>query len=458
MTHVRRTLLVALTAVGVLTASGLAYGDGVDVSHYQGTINWTKVDNAGVTFAFMKATEGTTYTDSMFAGNWAAAASVGIYRGAYHFARPSSSSGAAQAKYYVSKVGAASFKQPGVLPPVLDLEVTGGLGVTKLKAWVSDWLTTAQGLTGRTPILYFSPYFWIDNMGNSTAYTRYPMWIAHYTSAGAPMVPGGWARWTFWQYTSSGSVAGIAGNVDKNRFNGNSAALAALAGATGGSTAPVPPGPSTPTADPTSLSLTPATSSTAAINDPVGFSGTLTSTTAGSLTPTTTAVIGSPVGLYTRPVGSTVWSQLATTTTSSTGTYDLSAAVPRSADYQTRFAGDATHSASTSPVTRVTTPARTQLALDLHANHLRVRRGAPVMLYGHVTNVDGGVAGTYVRVYKKPVSGGRWRFVSRTGSLAPTGWWSLTVHPLRARVYKAVTYDTTYFLGTTTRTLTVRVR
>ena len=128
----------------------------------------------------MKATEGTYYTDPTLRTNWTGAERQGIYRGAYHFARPSVGSAAAQARYFVSKVG--SFDDPGDLPPVLDLEATGGLGPAALRTWVKTWLETTEQLTGRTPILYFSPYFWIDHLGNSTAFARYPLWIAHYTT------------------------------------------------------------------------------------------------------------------------------------------------------------------------------------------------------------------------------------------------------------------------------------
>ena len=215
-----RSIAVVTTALSAMAASALAYADGIDISHWQGTVTWSKVKSDGVTFAFMKATEGTYYTDPTLRTNWTGAERQGIYRGAYHFARPSVGSAAAQARYFVSKVG--SFDDPGDLPPVLDLEATGGLGPAALRTWVKTWLETTEQLTGRTPILYFSPYFWIDHLGNSTAFARYPLWIAHYTT-GSPKVPGGWSTWTFWQRTSSGSVSGIGGHVDMNRFNGTSA-------------------------------------------------------------------------------------------------------------------------------------------------------------------------------------------------------------------------------------------
>ena len=191
--RVRRLVVVLVTSLAAMLASTLAYADGVDVSHWQGTISWSKVKAAGIQFAFMKATESTTYTDSQLATNWAGVQAVGMYRGAYHFARPGVGTASAQAQYFVSKVG--SFQGAGTLPPVLDLEASGGLGVTALRSWTASWLQTVEQLTGRTPIIYVSPAFWEHYLGNSTAFTRYPLWIAHY-GVSTPRVPGGWPTWT----------------------------------------------------------------------------------------------------------------------------------------------------------------------------------------------------------------------------------------------------------------------
>ena len=445
--RIRRSVVVVGTAVAALTASTLAYADGVDVSHWQGTIAWSQVDNAGVQFAFMKATEGTNYTDTMLARNWAATEQVGIYRGAYHFARPSVGSAPAQARYFVSKVG--SFKQPGVLPPVLDLEATGGLGTAALRTWVSTWLTTVEDLTGRTPILYFSPSFWESNMGNSTAFTRYPLWIAHYTTASAPRVPGGWSTWTFWQRTDSGRVSGISGNVDMNRFNGSTAQLAKLAWTSGGTTTPAQPGPTVPAAVATTLSLS-ASKSTATMGERVTFSGDLR--TAGAAT----GVSGKTVSLWARPAVGGSWSKVGSAPTDGAGHYAVGAPVSASSDYQARFVDGTAYASSTAPTVRVNA-VRAVATTDLHKEKDRVRRGAPLMIYGHVTTPTGGVAGSTVRYYKRPVAGGSWTFVRSSTSLAPTGWHSITIHPRRAMVWKAVSSGGTAYTGDTSNLVTVRV-
>ncbi len=449
-TRVRRALVVGLTALTTMTASALAFGDGVDISHWQGTVSWTKVDSAGVQFAFMKATEGTSYRDPKLATNWTGAAAVGVYRGAYHFARPSVGSAGTQAQHYVSTVTRSRFDEPGSLPPVLDLEATGGLSATQLRSWVSRWLTTVEQLTGRTPIVYVSPSFWTDHLGNSTAFTRYPLWIAHYTSASQPRIPGGWPRWTFWQYTSSGTVSGIAGQVDKNRFNGSAADLAALARTTGGSDVPVPPGPTVPVVAATSLSVA-AGAASVATNQAVTFSGALLA--AGA------AVPGRPVTLWAQSVGSTAWSQVGSATTDAAGAYTAQAVVPGSTDYQVRFAGDTAYAPATSgPSARVTVVQRTTPALDLKTTRTTVRRGRGVMLYGHLTSAGRGVAGQAVRIFKRPLAGGPWRLVSRTTSLAPTGWYSITLHPRRSRVYKAVAPGSLQYVAVRSNRAAVRMR
>ena len=443
-----RSIVVIATALSAMTASALAYADGIDVSNWQGAVSWSKVKSAGITFAFMKASEGTYYTDSTLRANLTGAQQQGIYRGAYHFARPSVGSAPAQARYFVSRVG--SFQGAGMLPPVLDLEATGGLSGSQLKTWVASWLQTTEQLTGRTPMIYVSPYFWIDHVQNSTAFTHYPLWIAHYTK-GSPMVPGGWPTWTFWQRTSSGSVRGISGNVDMNSFNGSSAQLAKIANTTGGSTNPPPTGPTLPTGAATTLGLTAGTL-TPAVGQAVPLSGDLrTASPAGG-------VAGRAVTMWSRPTGSTTWTRVASGTTDSTGHYSLSTTVAKTADYQVRWAGDASYAAALSPVLRLTTPARAVVALDLLKNKTTVVRGAPLMLYGHATSAGTGLAGLTVRYYKRMPSGGAWQLVGTSRSAAPTGWHSIVVHPKIARVWKAVYSGSTTNAPATSSYLTVRPR
>ena len=216
---------------------------GVDVASYQhpgdAAINWNQVRAAGHSFAFVKASEGTTYRNPYFSSDFAGAGAAGLFRGAYHYARPRLplSSATDQARYFVSIAG--SLGAPLDLPAVLDLEETGGLGRADLAQWARVWLAEVERLTGRPPIVYTGYYFWQDQVGAPTDIgARYRLWLPSYpadpnSTTFRPLVPSGWATWTFWQYTSSGRVPGIVGNVDMNRFCCDPAGLAGLAGSAG---------------------------------------------------------------------------------------------------------------------------------------------------------------------------------------------------------------------------------
>ena len=224
--------VAAATVVLVLLATGSAYaeGTGPDVSSWQhtsGPIDWTAVHDGGNAFTFIKATEGSSYTNGYFASDWAASTAAGLYRGAYHYARPSVGSAADQAAFFASTIGSQT--SAGILPPVLDMEEAGSLSPDQLIDWTSTFLTTVQALTGRQPMIYTYPYFWRTKMAGSLAFTGYPLWIASYGTVSPPTL--GWPSWTFWQYSATSSVSGIAGNaIDMSRFVGDAAQLAALAG------------------------------------------------------------------------------------------------------------------------------------------------------------------------------------------------------------------------------------
>jgi lysozyme len=231
----RAARLVAAALAGTLVFASAASADvtGPDVSSWQhqsaSGVSWDAVRGAGHDFTFVKATEGTSYTNGYFASDWSGAAAAGLYRGAYHYARPSTGAGSAagQARLFAAAIG--DQHQPLTLPPTLDLEESGGLSPAALIAWTHTFLTTLTSLTGRTPIIYTYPYFWHNQMAGSTAFTAYPLWIASYGTAAPPTL--GWPTWTFWQYSATGTVRGIpgTGSIDVNRFNGDMSALAVLA-------------------------------------------------------------------------------------------------------------------------------------------------------------------------------------------------------------------------------------
>lgn len=193
---------------------------GIDVSHWQGRIDWARVADDGIAFAYIKATEGGDYVDPQFVANWDGAARAGVLRGPYHFYRPQTDA-AAQAQQFLRTVGARA----GDLPPVLDVEVTDGRSAAAIAAGVRTWLETVERATGVRPILYTRAGFWNPVGGGFGAY---PLWVAHYGVA-QPAIPADWDRWAIWQHSDAGRVAGITGNVDLNWFSGGWDALRALA-------------------------------------------------------------------------------------------------------------------------------------------------------------------------------------------------------------------------------------
>lgn len=204
------------------TAAQQTYIEGVDLSHYQGAPDWAAATGDGVRFAIAKATEGQTFVDDQYARNMAQADSLGLPFTAYHFARPDTTAGDAtlEANHFLA-VAALQGKH---LVPVLDLEATGGLGPRKLRAWAKAWLARVHDVLRVKAMIYTSPSFWKDMMGNSRwfADNGYRLWIAHH-GAEQPLVPAsnwGGRGWTFWQYDAHGSVAGFSGDVDLDRYSG----------------------------------------------------------------------------------------------------------------------------------------------------------------------------------------------------------------------------------------------
>ncbi|WP_018553251.1 GH25 family lysozyme [Streptomyces sp. ATexAB-D23] len=203
--------------------------EGIDVSSWQGGINWSSVRAAGIEFSWMKATEGLSYKDSTFSANYLGAYNAGVIRGAYHYARPDVSGGAAQADFFASNGGAWS-RDNLTLPGVLDIEGTCyGYSQAGMQQWILDFYNKYKARTGRDVVIYTSPSWWNTCTGGwSGMSARSPLWVANWTT-GTPSIPSGFPFYTVWQYTSTGSVSGVSGNVDRDRFSGDRSRLLALA-------------------------------------------------------------------------------------------------------------------------------------------------------------------------------------------------------------------------------------
>ncbi|WP_326798453.1 lysozyme [Streptomyces sp. NBC_01808] len=210
-------------------AGPLATVEGVDVSSHQGNVNWSTLWNAGNRFAYVKATEGTSYKNPYFAQQYNGSYNVGMIRGAYHFALPNGASGAAQADYFASNGGGWS-RDGKTLPGVLDIEYNPygatcyGLSQASMRSWISSFLTRYRERTGRYAVIYTNTNWWTQCTGNYGGYAgNHPLWIARYASSPGTL-PAGWGFYTFWQYTSTGPTVG-----DHNKFNGAYDRLQALA-------------------------------------------------------------------------------------------------------------------------------------------------------------------------------------------------------------------------------------
>lgn len=213
---------VSLTVTGA-NAGQKSYRDGIDASHHNGAPDWNAAKADGVEFAFIKATEGRTFIDGRYATNRAQAEASSIRVGAYHFARPDATANDAvlEADHFADT---ADLRGRHLLP-VLDLETDGGLGTRALRRWTKAWLARIRERLGVKAIIYTTPSFWADEMGDSRwfADSGHRLWIAHWDAA-QPQVPAqnwGGRGWTLWQYDDCGSVAGFDGCVDLDFFAGS---------------------------------------------------------------------------------------------------------------------------------------------------------------------------------------------------------------------------------------------
>lgn len=232
MSHVRRfgVLLSALAlAAGALTGAAPAQAatvDGIDVASHQGNVNWSYWWGQGKRFAYVKATEGTSYRNPYFAQQYNGSYNIGMIRGAYHFALPNNSSGVAQANYFVDNGGGWS-RDGKTLPGALDIEYNPyggtcyGLSQSGMVSWIRAFTNQYRARTGRDAVIYTTTNWWSQCTGNNGSFGgTNPLWIARYNTTVGPL-PAGWGYHTIWQHSSN--------PIDQNRFNGAYARLQALA-------------------------------------------------------------------------------------------------------------------------------------------------------------------------------------------------------------------------------------
>ena len=194
---------------------------GVDVSKFQGPIDWSQVARSGISFAYIKATEGGDRVDEYFRENMRAAKRAGLPRGAYHFfyhCRPA----AEQAQWFIAHVP----REPGALPPVLDIEWTPTSPTCTLRrdaatirAEIATYLRLVGAHYGQRPVIYATLDFFHDN--DLARLGPQDFWLRTVAAHPRAAYPG--QTWTFWQYTATGIVPGIRTDADINTFAGSTA-------------------------------------------------------------------------------------------------------------------------------------------------------------------------------------------------------------------------------------------
>ena len=206
---------------------------GIDVSKYQGDIDWAQVKASGVKFAYIKATEGGDHIDAKFQQNWNGAKAAGLPRGAYHFVywcRPWHE----EMRHFIQTVP----KEPDALPPVLDVEATPESKKCKRRlergpavAEMREMLRAMERHYGKKPVIYSTVDFY-EAILHPSELEDYPIWIR--STKYSPHVKYGSRNWHFWQFQSDAQIPGIVGNVDRNAFRGDHQQWLAFIGARDG--------------------------------------------------------------------------------------------------------------------------------------------------------------------------------------------------------------------------------
>ncbi|ESW96899.1 muramidase [Mesorhizobium sp. LSJC268A00] len=200
---------------------------GVDVSRWQGNVNWGKLRAQGANFAYIKATDGGDHLDPMFMKNWRNADAAGLKRGAYHFFYWCRTAGE-QADWFIRNVP----RVEGALPPVIDVEWNGESSCKRRpsRATVLEkmkvFMDKLERHYGQRPIIYTAPDFYRDNLKG--AFLDYPFWLRAVARHPSKVYPG--RKWLFWQYSGSGLSHGVTGRIDLNVFHGDERAWRAWAG------------------------------------------------------------------------------------------------------------------------------------------------------------------------------------------------------------------------------------
>lgn len=213
------TLMSVTFMLYMLPHKTLAFGpsdetiyQGIDVSGYQGNIDFNKVKKAGIEIVYMKSSEGADYIDSKFEQNYERAKKSGLKVGFYHYVTARTTQQAErEAKFFASVI---SKKAPDCRL-AMDFESFGDLSRDEINRIGLTFLRTVEKLTGKEMVVYSNAYaasyIWKEEIA------KYPLWIAQY-EVNEPENNETWVNWVGWQYTDAGRVNGISTYVDRNKF------------------------------------------------------------------------------------------------------------------------------------------------------------------------------------------------------------------------------------------------
>lgn len=196
---------------------------GIDVSSYQGNVNWASAYSGGVRFAVVKATEGSGYTNPYFSSQINGATDADIVAGAYDFADFNTVSATTEANHFLSVAG--NYVREGYIRPVLDMEGSTSMTKTQVSNYVKSWANTVYNATGVLTIVYASQSFASSYFDSTVPAQPTQFWIAHYNGqnlyTGSPGSTTPYSTWTMWQVSSTGSIPGVSGNCDLDTYNGD---------------------------------------------------------------------------------------------------------------------------------------------------------------------------------------------------------------------------------------------
>lgn len=223
MKNIRKMIISFLVVVTmpmyILIAPVYAFGpsssniyDGIDVSGWQGNIDYSEVASSGIEIVYMKASEGTSFVDPYFNQNYTNAKANGLKVGFYHYLTARSNSEAvAQANFFVSTIS-------GMIPDcrlAMDFESFGSLSAEEINEIGLTFMQTVESLSGKEMVIYSDTSNASNIFGGGL--TNYPLWVAQY-EVEEPTPNGNWNSWVGWQYTDAGEISGINGYVDRDRF------------------------------------------------------------------------------------------------------------------------------------------------------------------------------------------------------------------------------------------------